>query len=414
VPQWQNGLTFTTILPSGTTSLTGRGVPDVAGNASPFSGYSIIVYGESTLSKPPARANAVGGTSAVGPLYAALMAIIAAQAGWSLGYLNPILYQIGNTPKQKALKLIDDGQNNQLNTSYVLPSGDNATPCTGYVSVSKSPWNACAGWGTIDGKELLKALILLEETRPIDPDIPFSFGAGGEWLYLMNTANIYDCTYVYNNSPNNAVLVADNQSTGNGAVGLFGRSRGSSWSIGVAGECVNGCAVYGIATGEVSQQGIGVVGRSMGGIATETLPLEEVVGEPVGVLGHSANGPGVRGHGGPLLKQPQAGQSLPPAPAAPGGTFSSGRLQNQVLSQIQPLTETTVSLDSRPQLRLIPSVADSLPVIAQVGDLFLVVLRTVDTTGPAHLFVCTGMNPGPLWQEVQFAVGPPLPGGSPI
>lgn len=429
VPSWQNGLKATTISPTGTAPLTGRGVPDVAGNASSFSGYNIIVYGAPTLVVSAGRTIAAGsGTSAVSPLYAALIAIIAAKAGWPIGFLNPLLYEIGNAPKQRALVFagINDGVSNELSLS-------GTTPCTAYVSTSTSGWNACTGWGRINGNELLKVLIPLEETRPIDPDIPFSFGAGGEWLYhnygggsassgdsinagQYNTANIYDCTYVYNNSPNNAVLVADNTSTGNGAVGVFGRSRGSTWSIGVAGESQTGCAVYGIATGEQpsSPNVIGVVGRSMGGIATETLPLEEVVGEPIGVLGHSANGPGVRGHGGPLLKQPQAGEFLPPAPAAPGGVFSSGRLRDLGLFRDPP---QTVSLDSLPQLRLVPSVGTKLPVTAQVGDLFLVVHQASDATLPARLFVCTALStfaaePVPQWQQVQM--GAPIPGGTSV
>ena len=43
----------------------GRGVPDVAGNADPDTGYRIRLNGE---------LKALGGTSAVGPLWAALIA----------------------------------------------------------------------------------------------------------------------------------------------------------------------------------------------------------------------------------------------------------------------------------------------------------------------------------------------------
>jgi kumamolisin len=444
VPPWQAGLTVTLLGAATPSPLTGRGVPDIAGNASPFSGYPIVLYGETTPN---------GGTSAVGPLYAALMAIIAAKTGWPLGFLNPLLYQIGGTPGQTALVPIDDGGNNELISGFVLPNGDTAEACPAYVAPPTPGWNACTGWGRIDGNALLKVLVPLEETRPIDDEHPFSFGAGGEWLYhndgggssssgnsinagQMNTANIYDCTYVYNNAPNNAVFVADNQSAGNGAVGLFGRSRGSSWSIGVAGECVNGSAVYGIATGEVASQGIGVVGRSMNGIATETLPLEQVVGAPIGVLGHSEVGPGVRGHGGVLLKQPQAGLTLAPQLAAPGGVFSSGRLQDQSLSYIFPSdTPQTVSLDALPQARLVPSVAaqhindvvkPELPVVGQVGDLFLLVpplqspvQSSAGFFGSAQLYVCTAVVPergdvanpaGPRWQEVQLGTAL-LPGG---
>jgi hypothetical protein len=421
LPFWQNGLTFNLLGSTKSTSLTNRGVPDVAGNASPFSPYPITVYGNSFL---------VGGTSAVGPLYAALFAIIAAKAGWPVGFLNPLLYQIAATPKQTALISLPDGANNELNPGVVLPSGSTPNSCPAYVATG--PWNACTGLGRINGVALLKALIVPEEEVPINDEIPFRFGAGGLWLYhnlgggssssgdsinagQFNTANVYDCTYVYNNSPNNAVFVADNQSAGNGAVGLFGRSRGSTWSIGIAGETVNGSAVYGIATGEVPSQGIGVVGRSMNGIATETLPTERVVGEPIGVLGHSAVGPGVRGHGGPLLKQPDAGVILPPVEAAPGGSFSSGRLSDRkVPGAVLP---QTMSLDSLAQLRLIPSATGSLPPIARIGDLYLVFppppAGVPQTAVAAALFLCTHILKGvPQWQPI--SLGASMPGGSPI
>jgi hypothetical protein len=156
----------------------------------------------------------------------------------------------------------------------------------------------------------------------------------------------------------------------------------------------------------------------MGGVATETLPLEQVLGEPVGVLGHSAFGPGVRGHGGQLLKQPEAGTTFPGIEAAPGGVFSSGRLEDKGLFTDPP---QTVSVDSRPQLRLVPSVGATLPLIAQVGDLFLVIppsKRDQDAFPTARLFVCTALSPYasgavPQWQGV-LLTAVSLPGGLPV
>jgi kumamolisin len=457
-PKWQSGLTATatdtTGLPTGPVALnaTGRGVPDVAGNASPFTGYLITLYGSAST--------VGGGTSAVAPLYASLMAIIAAKAGWPLGYLNPILYKIAATPGQNAIVPINDGATNLLNESYVLPGDSNpANPCASYSSTpwfSTSQWNACTGLGRIDGNNLLKALIPLEqELRPFDAVYPFSFGGGGEWLAFsgdigsdesgedlvagqQNSATVAQCTIVQNIGPNNAVLAADNQWSGNGAVGLYGRSQGSTWSIGVGGVSKTGCGVYGIAggsAGSTGPNGVGVAGRAMGGLATEYLPLEEVVGEPVGVLGQSTNGPGVRGHGGHLLKQPEGGTFVPAVPAAPGGVFSSGRLQDQQLSYIFPNYEgpvQTVSLDSLAQARLVPSIAGIgstdtarvvLPLTGQVGDLFLVVPHSTGVAGffePAQLYICTAVVPhpgdklnpkGPRWQQVQLG---PLQRGGPL
>jgi hypothetical protein len=70
MPPWQAGA------PHG----PGRMVPDVAGNGDPATGYKIVVHGESV---------AVGGTSAVAPLYAGLFAAF----GRKLGFVTPQLWQ---------------------------------------------------------------------------------------------------------------------------------------------------------------------------------------------------------------------------------------------------------------------------------------------------------------------------------
>ena len=460
VPPWQANLTVTSIEVGGSTSkgpLTGRGVPDIAGNASGYSGYDLIVYGDilSGGEELGGTEIGVGGTSVVAPLYASLVAILAAKVGWPLGYLNPLLYQIAAGPSGSAVFAdVKGGANNLL---LSVPSGIPVVPCTAYKSTKG--WDACTGLGRINGAALLSALVVQEETRPFSADYPFSFGSGGEWLNYGGPANLggpwidpnevnqfqgaqttsdpiraglintwgseqtvlgpnpeagYYCTYLWAKNNNNAVLAADNAGTG-GGVGVYGRCLGPSWAIGVAGVALTGCGVYGIAANTTisatgSPIGVGVAGRALGGIATEYLPLEEVVGEPVGVLGHSANGPGIRGHGGVLLKQPQAGVTLPAAAAAPGGAFSSGRLNDRELGPGRP--QQTVSLDSLPQLRLIPSIGDKLPITAQVGDLFLVVPVRSDAVLGAAMFVCTAVHIGgtPQWQQVQL--GPPLPGGT--
>ena len=64
-------------------SFTGRGVPDVAGNADPQTGYDVLVDGVES---------AVGGTSVVAPLYAALVAQLNESLGVRCGFLNPFIY----------------------------------------------------------------------------------------------------------------------------------------------------------------------------------------------------------------------------------------------------------------------------------------------------------------------------------
>lgn len=122
VPTYQKGIN---VPKSASTGFAGRGVPDVAGNADPMTGYSVDVDGE-TLS--------IGGTSAVAPLYAALVARLNQSLGRPLGFLNPTLY----SAPVVASAYHDVTQGN--NGSYTAGKG----------------WDACTGWGSIIGSHLLK------------------------------------------------------------------------------------------------------------------------------------------------------------------------------------------------------------------------------------------------------------------
>ena len=105
----------------------GRGVPDVAANADPQTGYQVLVDGQALT---------VGGTSAVAPLWAGLLALINQQLGKSVGFLNARLYQ----------------QIDQAQVFRDILSGNN----NGYAA--EPGWDACTGWGAADGTKLLNAL----------------------------------------------------------------------------------------------------------------------------------------------------------------------------------------------------------------------------------------------------------------
>ena len=130
----------------------GRGVPDVAGNASPNSGYDLWLYGTQfsklvvTSGKFIGESGFIeGGTSAVAPLYAALAALINAARGTRCPFLNPVLYRLNGT---SVLRDINDGLNNQW-------SGE-SKPAPSYKS--GPGWDACTGLGSINGNALLAAL----------------------------------------------------------------------------------------------------------------------------------------------------------------------------------------------------------------------------------------------------------------
>jgi kumamolisin len=106
----------------------GRGVPDVAGDADPNTGYHIRVDGQNIVS---------GGTSAVAPLMAALIALINQKKRKPVGYINPTLYGKG-VANSGAFRDIVEGDNG----AYKAGPG----------------WDACTGLGSVDGTKLLKAL----------------------------------------------------------------------------------------------------------------------------------------------------------------------------------------------------------------------------------------------------------------
>ncbi|HET7174192.1 MAG TPA: S53 family peptidase [Nocardioidaceae bacterium] len=108
----------------------GRGVPDVAGDADPDTGYRVLVDGQQLVA---------GGTSAVAPLWAALVARLAQALGRPLGLVQPLLYA-GVAAGASAPGFRD------------ITSGDNGAYAAG------PGWDACSGLGTPDGRELLARL----------------------------------------------------------------------------------------------------------------------------------------------------------------------------------------------------------------------------------------------------------------
>jgi Pro-kumamolisin, activation domain/Subtilase family len=149
LPAWQDGIGVPKSANNGTT--VGRGVPDVSGNASPYSGYNLTLYGTLTTSlvitsgsQKGQTIGTIGGTSAVAPLYAALLALIEAKIGEPLGYLTPLLYALQN---DGPIADINDGANNKW-------SGE-AKPAPSYTC--GAGWDACTGLGRINGGSLLSA-----------------------------------------------------------------------------------------------------------------------------------------------------------------------------------------------------------------------------------------------------------------
>jgi kumamolisin len=122
IPAWQKA---SGVPAQPNTDFPGRGVPDVAGDADPLTGYVTRVDGQDGV---------IGGTSAVAPLWAGLIALLNQQLGRRLGFVNPLLYQKGGSAFHDIVK------------------GNN-----GHYDADKG-WDACTGLGSPNGAALAKAL----------------------------------------------------------------------------------------------------------------------------------------------------------------------------------------------------------------------------------------------------------------
>jgi kumamolisin len=123
LPTWQNGANLP---PSANPNHNiGRGVPDVAGDADPNTGYVTLVDGQPDV---------IGGTSAVAPLWAGLIALINESIGKPVGFINPLLYQ---------------NPNGDFNS---ITSGNNGAYSAG------PGWNPCTGLGSPIGVQVAVAL----------------------------------------------------------------------------------------------------------------------------------------------------------------------------------------------------------------------------------------------------------------
>jgi kumamolisin len=122
LPAWQANAH----VPAPSTSAGGRGVPDVSGDADPETGYQVRVDGQNTV---------IGGTSAVAPLWAGLIAVANQQLGAHVGFIQPAIYAA------KAASAFND-----------ITQGNNG-------AFSAGPgWDACTGLGSPIASKLIPLL----------------------------------------------------------------------------------------------------------------------------------------------------------------------------------------------------------------------------------------------------------------
>ena len=122
LPVWQANAH----VPAPSVSTGGRGVPDVSGDADPTTGYTIRVDGQTTV---------IGGTSAVAPLWAGLIAVANQQLGVQVGFIQPAIYAA------KAASAFND-----------ITQGNNGAFLAG------PGWDACTGLGSPIASKLIPLL----------------------------------------------------------------------------------------------------------------------------------------------------------------------------------------------------------------------------------------------------------------
>lgn len=116
--------------PSVNTGFSGRGVPDLAAVADPYTGYHVLVDGQAMV---------VGGTSAVAPLMAGLISLINEKLHKNVGFIHPKLYANPDVCND-------------------IIKGDNITVSGNKGYKAQKGWDACTGNGSADGIKLMDVL----------------------------------------------------------------------------------------------------------------------------------------------------------------------------------------------------------------------------------------------------------------
>jgi subtilase family serine protease len=122
-----------------------RGVPDVAADANPDTGFPVVMGtsgGRDTISVH-------GGTSASAPTWAGIIALADQYAGRHLGFVNPAIYQIARgSHYHEAFHDITAGPANTAKFPHGTITGYRAGP----------GWDPVTGWGSPDAEVLVPLL----------------------------------------------------------------------------------------------------------------------------------------------------------------------------------------------------------------------------------------------------------------
>jgi Pro-kumamolisin, activation domain len=157
-----------------------RGVPDVAGMVA-MDGFFFAGAGGSGQ-------NGAFGTSLVAPLYAGLIAVLNGYISRDAGFLNPTLYRHGPA----ICRDVRFGNND---------AGNGPVPPDAPFYLAGPGWDACTGWGSIDGTRLRAALVPA-------PILVSAFAGDGDFGTVC-PGSFSDETVTINNTGFNLLLISD-------------------------------------------------------------------------------------------------------------------------------------------------------------------------------------------------------------
>jgi hypothetical protein len=227
-----------TVTPPAPFNATGRGVPDVAANASINSGYGGFYLG-GTVDQEPGN-----GTSAAAPLWAGLIAVLNANAGYNIGFINPTLYALGSSAFNPISQLWPDPAYPQL---AQCPADNSNNGIPGYPT--GPGWDAVTGWGSPNGTAILTALEQLQKIYILggyqSPDViitdlatnmpvPIGGAPGGPWDTLLEPSTDYGfAANVHNDSATEVANVVVSFWAIPGGVGANGTAVGAPQTVSI-------------------------------------------------------------------------------------------------------------------------------------------------------------------------------------
>ena len=245
VPSYQNNAGIPNNINSGITGnpvesfpTTGRGVPDVASNASVTSGYAGLYIGGGLIGLPG------NGTSAAAPLWAGLIAVLNSNAGFNIGFANPSFYSFPASDFSPISPLFPVPGDPAL-ADCPVDNSNSGVP--GYPT--HAPWDAVTGLGSPNGMNLLSSIQELEPVYILggyqSPDIvitdlttqkPVPIGGlpGGRWDTLLEPSTDYGFSAnVHNDSSTTATGVVVTFWAIPGGVGTNGTMVGTPQTVSI-------------------------------------------------------------------------------------------------------------------------------------------------------------------------------------